>query len=192
MSSRRGWISILLISLVALFPSSLAAGLFDWFRIPKDEQAVNDLLGRVAKSLVKRHPLRVIGTGVAMPEGDLRMLGLQFQIRGPLTKAELRAITIDCVRVFLSHVNADEKVRPSLNHYPFSIEDLGMSIFVMDLTGRAVEAPNIRVVNLLKGDLVYRILQNDEDDMPVTKEEIIESYAEALEAMKRDQEGSDQ
>ena len=183
-------VAVLLFVVFLLSPGT-ALSFFDWFRIPKDEQAVNDLLGRIAKSLVKRHPIRPIGTSVAMPEGDVRMLGLQFQIRGPLTKAELRAITVDYVQVFLSHVNADEKVRPSLNHYPFGVEDLGMSIFVIDPTGREVEAPDISVVHLWKGDLVYRILQNDKDGMPVTEEEIIESYAEALEAMKREQGGAD-
>ena len=77
------------------------------YEVPPNEKAVNRVVGRNSKALAKKYCMRPFAITVAMPSGDIKYLELEFQIRGPLTKQELRKILIDSAHDFLTDINTD-------------------------------------------------------------------------------------
>jgi hypothetical protein len=152
------------------------------YEIPKSEKAVNSLLHRIEISLTKKYKIKTIGTDVSMPGGDVRLLGLDFAIRGPLSKEEIRKILINLVQEFLAIVNSDEAVRPYLTHYPFKIEDINIALFLKDAKGSGIDEPSIGIAEISRGILAYKTIIRTEG-IPAFKNKDKESYEEALKAI---------
>jgi hypothetical protein len=152
------------------------------YEISQSEKAVNSLLHRIEISLTKKYKIKTIGTDVSMPGGDVRLLGLDFAIRGPLSKEEIRKILIDLVQEFLAFVNSDEAVRPYLTHYPFKIEDINIILFLKDAKGSGIDEPSIGIAEISRGILGYETIFRI-DGIPSIKTVAEESYEEALKAI---------
>ena len=72
--------------------------------IPMNEQIVNKLIGQVSKTLEKKYHMLPIGVNVGMPGGVVKLLGVHFQIVGPLPKEKLRKILLDASEEFLNNL----------------------------------------------------------------------------------------
>ena len=118
-----------------------------------------------------------------MPGGTVKLLGLDFQIRGPLPKEEIRKLLIELNREFILLVNSDENVRPYLEHYPFEIKNIEITLFFRDARGMKLNDPHISIAGISRGRLDYQVLTRT-DGIPSVKSESVESYEEALEALK--------
>ena len=149
------------------------------YEIPQTEKAVNNLLHQIEISLTKKYKIKAIATDVSMPGGDVRLLGLDFAIRGPLSKEQIRKILIDLVQEFLANVNSDETVRPYLIHYPFKIENINITLFLKDAKGYGIDDPSIGIAEISRGILAYETIFRT-DGMPSIKTAAEESYEEAL------------
>jgi hypothetical protein len=152
------------------------------YEIPKSGQAVNGLLCRIEHSLEKKYKMKTIGTNVAMPGGVVKLLGLDFHIRGPLSREEIRKILIESAQDFLTMVNSDEAVRSYLENYPFKIENVHITLFCIDSRGFKLDDPYIGIAGIARGELDYKILITT--DIPSIKSEFEESYEEAMEALQ--------
>lgn len=123
--------------------------------IPADYVVRADkITANVEAKLVKRYSMRVVGRTGGMID-YVNVLGLSFQIHGPLTKDKLREILVDCVEEFLSQINSDEKLRPFLKNYPFTPKEINIAIFVVDDTGRKIYDPSITVASAYHGKIWY-------------------------------------
>ena len=129
--------------------------------VPADYVVMADeITEKVEAKLTKRYNMRTIGTIGGMAD-RVNMLGLSFQIHGPLSKDKLRRILIDCIEEFLTPINANEKLRPFLKTYPYTVEGLIIEIFVVDDTGKKVYDPNIMLAETFQGELKYRLVDKD-------------------------------
>lgn len=131
----------------------------------------------VAEKLTKRYHMRVIGISGGMA-GHVNTIGLHFQIHGPLTKEKLREILVNSVEVFLTSINADEKIRPFLKNYPFTEKEIKIAIFIVDESGIHVYDPDIAVAAAMRGKIWY--FTEDRSDKFEYKQEIEENYQTAL------------
>lgn len=150
--------------------------------ISKNEQAVNKLLGQVAKDFKKRYKMQPIGTNIAMPRGSVKLLGLHFEIRHPLTKEEIRQILIKRGEEFLMIINSNEEIRPYIKRYPFEIEDINIAIFITDENRREIYDPGIGTAQISRGKLTY--CTTPEENSLRYESIISESYEEALIAIQ--------
>ncbi len=150
--------------------------------IPKSEKAVNDLLYKISQSFEKKYKMNAIATNVSMPGGVVKLLGLDFQIRGPLSKNEIRKILIDTAQEFLTSVNSDVAVRPYLENYPFKIKNIDITLFLIDAKGIRLDDPHIGIASISRGTLDYDILITT--DIPSIKSEFEESYEEVLKGIQ--------
>ncbi|PJD93785.1 MAG: hypothetical protein CK425_12410 [Parachlamydia sp.] len=148
-----------------------------------NEEAVNDLLYRIAHSFEKKYKVNTIATNVAMPRGIVKLLGLDFQVRGPLSKEEIRKILIALSQDFLVSVNSDEAIKPYLENYPFEIKNIEITLFFMDSRNIRLNDPYLGIAGISRGKLDYQILITT--DIPSIKSEFDESYEEALQALNR-------
>ena len=155
------------------------------YKTPKSEQAVNNLLIKISRKLEKKFNLLSSGSSVAMPQGIVSQLGLDFKIEGSLTKEQIRKILIEISQEFLLFINDDEAVRPYLKNYPFEIRNIDIGLFFIDKKGYGLDAPNIAIASINGNEISYWILKR-KNGMPTTENRIVETYEEALEALKSD------
>jgi hypothetical protein len=152
-------------------------------KIPQSEQSINHLLGQIANSFEKKYKMKTIATNVSMPEGVVKLLGLDFQIRGPLPKEEIRKLLIELNKEFIALVNSDENVRSHLEHYPFEIRNIEITLFFIDSHGHELDDPYIGIAGISRGRIDYQTIITN-NGVPSVKNEFVESYEEALEALK--------
>jgi hypothetical protein len=170
--------------ILIVFIIAIALSLFA-FVYPKEdpylseaEKGVNELLAKAAKQLAKKHGMRVSGEGAGMPSRVINLLILSFRINGSLTQDEARKLLVECVEEFLQIANSDEKIRPYMKNFPFTSENIDLAIFIYDKNGKDVFHPNLEVVALEYGKLVYRTI--DKENRFTYKSKFSESYQEAL------------
>ncbi len=161
------------------------------YEIPPDEKAVNAVMARNSKALAKKYHMRPFGISVAMPGGDIQFLELEFQICGPLSKDEIRKILIDAVHDFLADINSDSELCSYLKNHSLTIKDIGITLFLIDASGRDLDDPNLGIVGISRGELEYDTLVSTYDselklDIPSFKSKEHESYEEALRELNRE------
>jgi hypothetical protein len=144
---------------------------------------------KVATKLSKRYNMRVIGVTGGMAD-CVKVMGLSFQIRGPLSKTRLREIVVDCVEEFLIPINADEQLRPFLKNYPFTANELEIELFIVDDSGIKVYDPEIMIAAESSGEIRY--LTYERDAKFGYKSTVDEDYDTALKIVKGLVENPDQ
>lgn len=152
---------------------------------PPSVRAVHALIGKIAKKLTEKYSdykLRATSDTIAMPGGIVKCLGINFQIRGPLSKEEIRKVLIALAHDFNKIVNEDEGVRPYLKEYPFPIERVEISLFLRTSTNGDIDDPEIGIAGIINGEIDY--MTQDHSKIPSFKTEIVETYAEALKALQ--------
>ena len=135
----------------------------------------------VASKLSKRYNMAVVGVGGGMIE-RVNVVGLCFQILGPLSKERLREIVVDCVEEFLASINANEPLRPFLKNYPFTSKEIRIEIFVVDANRRHVYFPEIMIAAQYEDEIVYRTI--DKENELNYKSSEFEDYETALEIVR--------
>lgn len=131
-----------------------------------------------AKLLSKKHKMNTIGTGGGLAN-CVNRLSLSFQIQGPLTKDQLRILVVDCVEEFLGAINKNKELRPYLKTYPapFTINDIDITVFILDSCNIEVYDPFIGVVCTREDNLIYKTAIRE--DVYKFKSEFKESYRDA-------------
>ena len=153
------------------------------YPIPESEKAVDDLIGQVVPSLSKKYKMKAFGTAIAMPGGTVKGLGLRFHLLGPLSVEALRKILVEAGNDFLQLVNADERVRPFLEVYPFTLDRIEVVLFLIDSKRFDLESPDVGTARIRNGVLSYEWILRVKGRL-TTQKELKESYAEALKALQ--------
>jgi hypothetical protein len=155
------------------------------YEIDPDEKAVNAVMARNSKALAKKYQMRPFAVTVAMPGGDIQYLELKFQIKGPLSKEQMRNILIEAAHDFLKDINSDSALCFYLKNNSLTIKDIGITLFLIDHSGRDLDDPHIGIAKISKGKLRYDILIETYNevlkfDIPQLKSKSTETYEEAL------------
>lgn len=106
-----------------------------FFEDPPYCRMVNNITSSYNKTLKKKHGLRVIGSGGGMMY-DVEEIGLHYVSDKRLNIQETRILFTDIVEGLLEKINADKKLRPFLHNYPFTIENLDISISFADASAQ--------------------------------------------------------
>lgn len=176
-------------NIIYLIISLLVFGIFftgcQKYKIESDEKAVNKAMARNSKVLAKKYCMNPVGVTVAMPDGDIQFLELEFQIQGPLSRSEIREILINAAHDFLEDINSDTELCSYLKNHSLTIKDIGIGLFLIDSSGRGLRDPYIGIAEISKGVLWYNILIEIYDnvikkEIPQFKSEYKESYEDAL------------
>jgi hypothetical protein len=146
------------------------------------ERTVDHLIGELEKRLTTKYHLEAVGVSVSMPRGIVKKLGIDFDIEGPLSKGELRKILIHSSKDFIEYVNANQDIQPFLEKRPFKIENVEITLFLMDSSGINIDHPDIGIAGIKQGVLYYRTLIDS--DMTPAKTRTEESYEEAVRILR--------
>ena len=146
------------------------------------EKTVNHLISEIEQMLTKKHPMRAIGIVVGMPGGIVKTLGIKFHIEGPLSKEDLRQILVNSTQNFVDYVNANQEIKPFLEKYPFEINNIDITLFLIDSSGKNIDHPEIGIAGIRNGKLYYRTLKYSE--MPPGKTCVEESYEDTVKILQ--------
>ncbi len=105
-------------------------------------------------TLPKKYKIKVISESAGLAD-SVNILGLGFQIKSPQDKDTLRSILINCVESFKKKVNENEEIRPYLQNYPFSENNIYVDLFVVDNEGNEAFDPEISSANARKGMVLF-------------------------------------
>jgi len=141
----------------------------------------NQIIAEVEAKLTKRYKMKAISATSGMA-GCFNVVGLGFQIKGPLTKEQLRKILIDCVEEFLTTINANERLRPFLKTYPFTEKGIIITLFISDSKGKDIYDPEIMVATSYHGHVSYATKAKDQEFG--YKQEFDEDYETAFKLVK--------
>jgi len=160
------------------------------YEIPPEEKAVNTVMARNSKVISAKYRMRPFAISVAMPGGDIQYLELKFQICGPLSKEQIRKILIDASHDFLSDINSDTGLCCYLKNHSLTIKDIGITLFLIDSSGRGLKDPYFSIAYISKGELEYDILVDNYDDelkrnIPSYKSIYRETYDEAVQELNK-------
>lgn len=114
------------------------------------------IMANVAETLNHRFQLRYIGFKEAADVNYYKEIGLNFQLLGLLSKDEGRKIILDCTDELLSELNSSLAMRPYLQPYPFTLDNIEIAIYVRNADGYDVYYPNISVFSLRRRVLEFK------------------------------------
>lgn len=154
------------------------------YQISDREKAVNKQMAYSGQMLSKKYSMRLCATTVAMPGGNIQYLELKFDIRGPLSKMAIRKLLIDIVNDFLLNINNDVALCSYLKDGRLEISEIGITLFLHDLTNRPIAQPEIGVAFIEKGILTFITLEPE--SIPSFRDQIEESYEDALLILDRE------
>ncbi|MBI5346932.1 MAG: hypothetical protein HZB76_07315 [Chlamydiae bacterium] len=83
---------------------------------------------KTVKEICQNKNLKCIGFGGG-DVYDIRMLSLSFKTHGKVNVDEARELIVYCAELFLSNINANEKMRPLLHNFPFTRKNIEIRIF---------------------------------------------------------------
>lgn len=177
-------IKIIFVLILSLFLFAWEAVYSQQQKLPEKELAINALLNRISNSFKEKYKINVTSTNVSMPDGVIKLLGLDFQMIGPRSKEEIRKILIELAQEFSIYVNSDDKIKPFLEDYPFEIKMVEITLFFIDLNHRGLTDPYISIAGISRGKLDYWTLVKSNGVLAI-KSEFEETYQEALEILKK-------
>jgi hypothetical protein len=129
-------------------------------------------LKQEGKRLGEKYHMSLCGMGGGSDHG-IWLLSLSFKRYGSLLKEEeARKLIISCLTDFLEDVNQETSLRPFLKTYPFTPENISITIL------NSVPHPYICDVGADEGKIYY--CTEDELNKYKYKSRKVESYAEAI------------
>lgn len=137
----------------------------------------NSIKAKIDPKLANRYQMDRIGTHASMMY-CIKMMGTSFYLYRPLELPEARRLIINCVEEYLTEVNASKEIRPFLENYPATSENVEIAIYSFNPDHSSTFDPLICVVACENGVIVYRT--KDKNMEFGYKTTIKEPYAEAL------------
>lgn len=153
-------------------------------RVSEEYATAYSLMGNFARKQQVENGLSVCGVGHSMPDGKIKKLTLYFMAQRKLMVDDARILYIMVTQEMLNQVNDDAELRCFLDHYPFTVDDLNISISFEEESGRDVDPPYIAFVSTTKGIIHYAWYDASTD--LYFNERLKEPYDEALHIVRSD------
>ncbi|MDE3045869.1 MAG: hypothetical protein KGJ02_04410 [Verrucomicrobiota bacterium] len=145
-------------------------------QLPPKVIFANEIRKKVASDLYKKKNLVPCGSGGGMMR-QVEMLALSFDYRKPIDIKMGRELLIAAVDELTVAVNADERIRPYLQNYPFEPKNIEIRIFLYNPDGSDIPPGSLSVVGALEGVLDYKIRDPKTDQLKSIHKE---TYEEAV------------
>lgn len=164
---------ILLVPLIFLFKPSR-------HKNPIYCKYANEITGPFSKYLRKNYDLYYYGGGGGFLE-NVRVIALHYRTVKHLSVDDARVLFINCVEELLKRINQDEKIRPYLEHYPFTEKGIEFSIAFYKNNKERVPSSFPAYVFLINEKIYYDYYDRETE---MLKDLYSEPYQESLSIVK--------
>lgn len=151
------------------------------YQVPDYERMADGITSATAQKIERETALRLIGTGGGAID-HIRKLNMSFEYLGEMSVDQARELLVYCVDGYLSAINEHEQIRPHLIHYPFTPNDVEITIFISQRDRRKVPVGALAVVSERKGVLNYDTRQEGTNFTKTIHEETYEEAFKIVEA----------
>lgn len=135
------------------------------------------IVSSVLKDLEKKEKIYLFGYGGAFRD-DVEEINLSFSTKKNVDIQKARRLIIYIAETLLKKINSNTQIRPYLHNYPFTNNNLKVSIHFNDKNDKAVLPPYLAYVGLMFGEIDYS-LQNLQNNLKLDGIHQ-ETYEEAL------------
>src|SRR3990167_4129279 len=146
-----------------IFIVSIIFILFVWYgaRISRPlysekDKLINEVNKKTVLVLKQELDLHPFGSG-ARAMYQIKQLELSFEYFHPIDIAEGRDLLIQAVNKFVAEINANEKIRPYLDHYPFEPNDVRIMILLRKSDGTKGASGDLAMISARDGVVEYDI-----------------------------------
>lgn len=146
--------------------------------LPEADKIALNIIEQTISSLSSKHNIHGIGYGM---KGKFQGLDISFEVLRPLTKEQARIIILDCAEIFLGNINSNEKIKPYLKDLPFTLKNIGVTLFIKDTNSGDIFYPNICIAACTSRGVYFRTTDPQTDRFKETYEE---THEEALALVK--------
>ena len=150
--------------------------------ISQEERTVNHILLTTANLIKQKYNVRPVGSGIAMPGGNIQRFTLAFETNKKLSLESLRVLLLSCAQDLLQEINSNTIIRHALVTYPCTVENIRVTIYNRDQYWNRLRDPEISTAEIAHDYLMYRT--TDPDDIYRFKNQINETYEEALKSVQ--------
>jgi hypothetical protein len=158
--------------------------------ISKMDHEVGKCINEYAKSQKTHRGMEVMGTGGSNPNGLYKRIHVHFYCYKHLDVPEARRLFVASALEFIERMNSNEKLRPFLEEYPATIENIKIDINCFDDAGRGdlgdfVDPPYVAFMFHVGNRLIYCFDDKTEFSFSHDYEE---TFEEALRIVNGEQE----
>lgn len=121
---------------------------------PRHVQLANSITSPFCRELEKTQHLALIGSGGGMIE-NVESISLTFTSRQKVNVDQGRAMLVEIVEPLLKRVNSCPELRPYLDHFPFTADDLDISVLFQTPSGDFINEPFLASLSVYKGKASY-------------------------------------
>jgi len=115
------------------------------------------------KELKKQKNLYLVGSGGAMM-GGVRKVNAHYDAFKNLTVEEARRLYVEVIEGYLTRYNQNERIRPYLYDYPFTIANLEVDIAFHNKPGQRVDKEFVALMFVVKKNrLIYEAYDHETD-----------------------------
>ena len=132
---------------------------------------INEINHQISNEMIKSKQLYLIGVGGSSMLGiDYRMLSFSYYQDKELKIEEVRKDMVDIISKYLQEINQKKELRPFLRNYPFTLENVEITFFVM--TEKAGNVPDgaLHVIKAMNGKISYYIAPFTPQRKPILRE----------------------
>lgn len=152
----------------------------------KDSKIVFGIVREVSNKYEKQfRGLKFAGISESAPGGKYRNIGISFDYYGKISKDKARKILVESSTELLEKINANVELRPYLKNYPFTRDDVTISIFVNKPDGKRIYYPEFSVFSFEKEKLRYKYNYKENSSIPTYDLIEEESYEEARQILEQ-------
>ena len=148
----------------------------------KKTRLVDEATHKTVELLCRKYNLVPIGTGGSMMY-DIKNLFISFNCYRTLSIDQARGLIVICVREYLTQINKNTEIRTFLYNYPFSPENIEVSIYFYQPNGNEILNGQLCAVTTINGRIDYKTIRS-EYQYELLKEETFEEALQILEKQK--------
>lgn len=142
------------------------------------QEFVSDIIHQVGIEAQKEYGLEIYGCGSSIPD-KIKEISARFCLDRPIPFPEARKLYVLVAQKFLDKVNANEKMRPYLENYPFTEYNLDLFITFKTKNFAAFPKPDISLIMLSRGVIIYS-KWDPEKQTYAAQDDFKEPYSEAF------------
>lgn len=117
-------------------------------------QIAHEITAKTAIELRAQKNLYLVGTGGQMMD-DIQMMAMSFNYYQEVDLKTARELIVYAVDEYLLAINNNKEVRPYLHEYPFTAENVEISIFIYRPNGSELPLEKIYCIECMKGKVEY-------------------------------------
>jgi len=140
------------------------------------EKIADKITEQTARKLKNEKDLVLAGTGGQMMH-DIQMMMMGFNFYNEVDIDTARQLLVYSVQEYLTAINSDEKIRPYLQNYPFTAQNVEIVIYFYNPNGSKVSNGKIKIAEVSREEVIYYVDYPEAHTIKAIHEE---SYEEAV------------